>query len=150
MTNHPTIDRFSDLVARMPAGPDRETCVLALGMLTSLHNLERLSLGYMAATLLAPMAHGYISKTQASGAVDVARRLMDAVDGQPAPSSEPVVIAGRTTDCAFYIFQWLRDRNDGELDEAIRSMPLSSYELAVEELELILEHGGRPPNWRAP
>jgi hypothetical protein len=48
---------------------------------------------------------------------------------------------------AEYIFEWLERRNRGQLREAIESMRVLDRRLAIDELALILLHGGRPPNW---
>lgn len=48
---------------------------------------------------------------------------------------------------AEYIFEWLERRNGGQLREAIESMTVRDRRLAIDELALILLHGGRPPNW---
>jgi hypothetical protein len=55
----------------------------------------------------------------------------------------------RTEDkeLAAYIVEFLRRRNAGELDPAIRKMTVGSFEILHEELELILEHHGKPPGW---
>jgi len=55
-----------------------------------------------------------------------------------------------TTDnkaLASYIFDWLMIRNGGELNDALQTMTVRSFKDALDELELILRHGGRPPNW---
>ncbi len=56
----------------------------------------------------------------------------------------------KESELAAYILSWLRSRNGGELDEAIGAMRLADHENMREELEMILEHGGRPPNWVKP
>ena len=48
---------------------------------------------------------------------------------------------------AEYIFEWLRERNGGELDESVSSMTVASYERAIGELAMILANRGKPPNW---
>lgn len=48
---------------------------------------------------------------------------------------------------AAYLIEWLRSRNGGELAEAIGDMRVADFENLRGELELILQHGGRPPNW---
>jgi hypothetical protein len=53
----------------------------------------------------------------------------------------------KEAELAAYILGWLRSRNGGELDEAIGAMRLADYENMRGELEMILQHGGRPPNW---
>ncbi len=50
-------------------------------------------------------------------------------------------------ELAAYIIKFLRNRNGSELDSAFGEMKVSSYMLMLEELEMILEHGGKPPNW---
>lgn len=54
---------------------------------------------------------------------------------------------GQEEALARYILQHLRERNGAELDEAIGNMRLLDFELCVNELALILKHGGKPPNW---
>lgn len=46
-----------------------------------------------------------------------------------------------------YILNWLRSRNGGEFEGTFSTMPLYKFELLKSELELILTHGGKPPNW---
>lgn len=46
-----------------------------------------------------------------------------------------------------YIMSFLRNRNGGELSEAFDAMTVGDDRLIREELELILECGGKPPNW---
>jgi hypothetical protein len=53
----------------------------------------------------------------------------------------------KEAELALVILSWLRSRNGGELDEAIGAMRLADHENMRGELELILKHGGRPPNW---
>ena len=48
---------------------------------------------------------------------------------------------------AEYIFEWLEDRNGGELRAALDAMSVGSYRRALGELEMILDHRGKPPNW---
>jgi len=48
---------------------------------------------------------------------------------------------------AYTIFDWLRHRNGGQLGEALGKLPLADYESLIEELTMILEHSGIPPNW---
>ena len=52
-----------------------------------------------------------------------------------------------TDELAAYIFRWLCKRNGGELNDAIGNMKVRSLCLAKDELALILEHRGKPPNW---
>ena len=54
----------------------------------------------------------------------------------------------QTATLAAYILDWLRRRNGGELDAAIGAMRLHDFDLAKKELELILIHNGKPPNWK--
>lgn len=51
---------------------------------------------------------------------------------------------------ADYIVEWLETRNGAQLREAIEAMPVGDFRLMREELALILEHQGHPPNWVAP
>ncbi len=48
---------------------------------------------------------------------------------------------------ALYIVEHMRVRNGGELCEAFDNMRVRDRALLIEELTMILEHGGRPPNW---
>lgn len=48
---------------------------------------------------------------------------------------------------AAYIVDWFARRNGGEHREAIESMRVSDYRLMHDELEMILVHKGKPPNW---
>jgi len=48
---------------------------------------------------------------------------------------------------AAYIIEWLTVRNGGELEAVFDDMRVKDLRNLREELELILEHGGRPPNW---
>lgn len=50
-------------------------------------------------------------------------------------------------ELAKYIVEWLIRRNGAELQEPIESMKVSDYRLMHEELEMILQHRGKPPNW---
>jgi len=50
-------------------------------------------------------------------------------------------------ELTYYILEFLRTRNDGELREAFESMRVKDFNLMREELALILTHGGKPPNW---
>lgn len=50
-------------------------------------------------------------------------------------------------ELAAYIFTWLRNRNGGELEDALDDMRVRDRDLAIEELAMILQHKGRPPNW---
>ena len=54
------------------------------------------------------------------------------------------------TPLAEYILKWLRERNGSELESALDSMTVRDSRNMKEELELILTHGGRPPNWVRP
>jgi len=54
---------------------------------------------------------------------------------------------GLEKELASYIIEWLQSRNGGELRGAFADMRLGSYQDMREELELILKHGGKPPNW---
>lgn len=101
--------------------------------------------------------------------LDVARRLR-ARDGTPDPSprakpGSPVLCAGclanrqteeraarklnrlSTAELAEYIITWLSERNGGELEEAFENMRVCDWHTLHDELEAILEHGGKPPNW---
>lgn len=68
-------------------------------------------------------------------------RTDDVALGQPAPA--PL----GDEELADYIFRWLERRNGGELARAIGRMRVESYRLAKEELAMILQHRGKPPNW---
>ncbi len=48
---------------------------------------------------------------------------------------------------ARYIADWLRVRNGGELEDAMCNMRVGDFENFLKELEMILKHGGKPPNW---
>ena len=48
---------------------------------------------------------------------------------------------------ANYIIKWLKTRNHAELAEAFNNMKVRDYENLKGELPLILEFGGKPPNW---
>jgi hypothetical protein len=50
-------------------------------------------------------------------------------------------------DLAIYIMEWLMNRNGGELREAFYNMTVRDFRNLKEELQLILKHGGKPPNW---
>lgn len=52
-----------------------------------------------------------------------------------------------STALASYIIKFLRERNAAELESAFGEMKMSSFELLLSELELILRHRGKPPNW---
>lgn len=45
------------------------------------------------------------------------------------------------------IIRWLQERNGGELGPAFDNMRVADFRNLRGELEMILEHGGRPPNW---
>ncbi len=46
-----------------------------------------------------------------------------------------------------YIVEWLIERNGGELAEAFGNMRVRDFDGLRQELTMILEHGGKPPNW---
>lgn len=48
---------------------------------------------------------------------------------------------------ARYIIRFLRRRNGGELRDVFDDMRVRDARLLLGELERILIHGGRPPNW---
>ena len=48
---------------------------------------------------------------------------------------------------ADYLLEWLVKRNGGELAPAFGDMRVRDLDRMASELELILEHEGRPPNW---
>lgn len=48
---------------------------------------------------------------------------------------------------ADYILTWLQERNGGALQDAFDNMRMKDARLMTAELALILEHGGKPPNW---
>ena len=50
-------------------------------------------------------------------------------------------------DLARYIVSFLQRRNRGELQDAFDQMRVGDYNLLLEELAMILEHRGKPPNW---
>jgi hypothetical protein len=50
-------------------------------------------------------------------------------------------------ELARYILDWLRKRNGGELEDAVAAMTVASFEMMQAELQLILTHRGKPPNW---
>lgn len=78
---------------------------------------------------------------------ELARQLDDHEHKEgPRKECQGCIVADRKA-LALYIFDWLRRRNGNELDDAIGEMSLADYENALEELEMILEHGGKPPNW---
>jgi len=52
-----------------------------------------------------------------------------------------------TVGLAHYILNWLESRNGAELEPALEGMTVGDQRRMREELTLILEHGGRPPNW---
>lgn len=68
------------------------------------------------------------------------------VHRQPVALATPAI----APELARYIFTWLRERNEGELDVAIGDMKVYDYETAIDELTLILQHGGKPKNWTTP
>lgn len=55
--------------------------------------------------------------------------------------------AVKDRELASYIIGWLRRRNRSDLDEAFGNMRQSDYELMTDELQYILGHRGKPPNW---
>jgi len=50
-------------------------------------------------------------------------------------------------ELAAYIVEWLRSRNGEQLRPAFDNMRVGDFELMLDELALILQHGGKPPNW---
>lgn len=48
---------------------------------------------------------------------------------------------------ARYIVDFFSDRNGGELAEHFDDMRHADFDLLLEQLALILKHGGKPPNW---
>jgi hypothetical protein len=50
-------------------------------------------------------------------------------------------------DLAIYIVDFMRDRNGGELRDKLDSQTVADRALMLAELELILDHRGKPPNW---
>lgn len=67
------------------------------------------------------------------------RREADPATGKPGQRSRKGRSRMKKPDeiaLAKYIVEWLRTRNRGELTKLLH-----------EELEMILQHGGKPPNW---
>lgn len=62
-------------------------------------------------------------------------------------SVRQVSIPLTSEELAKYIIEFLRTRNLGELEEAFDDMTVGNYRRLENELSLILEHGGKPPNW---
>lgn len=50
-------------------------------------------------------------------------------------------------ELAAYVLEFLESRNGGELREVFDNMTRKDYSLLLEQLSMILEHGGKPPNW---
>lgn len=50
-------------------------------------------------------------------------------------------------ELAEYIVSFLETRNRGELRPAFDEQTVASRRLMLEELEMILEHRGKPANW---
>jgi hypothetical protein len=48
---------------------------------------------------------------------------------------------------AEYIVGWLISRNGAELREVFDGMTVRDFKSLKVELVMILEHGGKPPNW---
>lgn len=59
----------------------------------------------------------------------------------------PGEAARRRDRLATYIMTWLRDRNRGRHAATIPNPDEEDHALMIEELRMILEHGGKPPNW---
>lgn len=58
------------------------------------------------------------------------------------------VKADAAKQLADYILQWLERRNAGEFADVLGGQRVTDARLMRSELELILEHEGKPPNWR--
>ena len=54
---------------------------------------------------------------------------------------------GKPSPLARYIVEFLKRRNDGELNDRFEAMTIRDHRLLLEELTLILIAGGKPPNW---
>lgn len=48
---------------------------------------------------------------------------------------------------ALYIVSWLERRNGSELAQALDEQRVADRRNMLGELEMILKHGGHPPNW---
>ena len=48
---------------------------------------------------------------------------------------------------AEYIVGFLRRRNGGKLQKKLDAQTVADREEMIGELEMILQHGGKPPNW---
>jgi hypothetical protein len=64
------------------------------------------------------------------------------------PEAPITVAALEPGALALFIVRWLRERNNGELFATFAEMKVGDYEHLTDELALILEHGGCPPNWK--
>ncbi len=53
----------------------------------------------------------------------------------------------RAIGLAEYLLTWLESRNGGELLDAFQNMRVRDANLLRAELVMILQHGGKPPNW---
>lgn len=47
----------------------------------------------------------------------------------------------------YIIDEWLRNRSGAAFDRVLDEMKVGQYRSLFEELALILQHGGKPPNW---
>jgi ribosomal protein L39E len=81
------------------------------------------------------------------------RRLqgdLDAANQRARNAEDRLAAIPKTTSAeslAFYIYNWLERRNGGELAGPLGNQRVSDRKLALDELALILKHGGKPPNW---
>ena len=79
----------------------------------------------------------YVARVEEVG---VYVRALEARFPGPTPAADKVGLA----HC---ILNWLESRNGAELEPALEGMTVGDQRRMREELTLILEHGGRPPNW---
>lgn len=63
------------------------------------------------------------------------------------PFSAALAATAQPSLLASYIIEWLETRNKGELREALDQQRIRDRKLMLDELTLILRHGGKPPNW---
>lgn len=67
-----------------------------------------------------------------------------------AANPERFLTPEKAKELAAYILHWLKVRNGAELADAFDDMTVRDAENMRGELEMILEHGGKPKNWSGP
>ncbi|MEO7895881.1 MAG: hypothetical protein ABIR65_01160 [Pseudolysinimonas sp.] len=139
-----TVARLHDLADRQSPGPDRETCVLTLELITTLMSSERLALLQAATALYASTED--IGIESYAEAVDTARDLLAEIDAVH-EERDAARQAARCRTFAADAMLWLRMRNHGQLQPAIGAMGYEEYQHAIDELATRLERhlaGGAP------